>query len=336
MNKEININNYEEFVLDYLEQNLDNSTNNKFELFIEQNPKIKEEINDLLSYSAEPINTSFNKKLHLKKSKIENISYFGYLCISDIENTITTDEKNELEKIFVESPELLLDYEQYTKTKLQAHKNITFPNKNKLKRTHIVNIKTVSVTISALAAILIIFFGIKSFSFNNNNQANMCSNLSEINFFRTFIPTSNDSIITQKATYYYSNNQIIAEQQTIDTIPTDLQFDNSQEEIIVAENVIQKSNDIQLTNLGNSSIELPNTIPQKTITQNNIDIIGKAEESLAPQNIVNFIVNQYNTLTENEASVKIDFDKNNKCYGIEINEKKYEVCFDDKFGLNNF
>ena len=336
MNKEININNYEEFVLDYLEQNLDAATHKKFEQFLEQNPEIREEISDLLSYTVEPGNTDSIMKLDLKKSEISDISYFEYLCIADVEKTITIGEKKELEQIFAQNPELLLEYEQFNKTIIKKYEKITYPNKAKLKHLKIVNIRTIGVTISALAAMLIIFFGIKSFTFNENNQANICSNSIDIDFFRNIISTIEDSTIIEETSHNYSYNQVIAEQEIVDTNTLNNHVDYYDSNIVVADFELPTNNTVLLTNLENPNIELPNNTQANNMIFYNPNKTGRADKLVEPQKIVDFFVKQYNTFTENEATVIIEIDKNNKCYGLEINDKNYEICFDDKLSLNNF
>jgi|GEM_PF-4412015 len=70
MKDKINISNYEEYVLDYLESNLDADQRQAFQSFLEANPAIREEIEDLLEYSLEPTAVVYEEKKKLKRRSI--------------------------------------------------------------------------------------------------------------------------------------------------------------------------------------------------------------------------------------------------------------------------
>jgi hypothetical protein len=401
MDNKININNYEEFAIDYIDGNLDEITLKHFEEFLNQNPAIKSEMEDLGDFTIEAPENTFNNKFNLKESGIGNVSYCEYLCISDIEGSITLTEKSELENIFNERPELLNEYKQFIKAKLEAgetgfsskyelkesgiesisyleylfisqiertitekeqtelnkilaknsklvteqeqfnkinlvaNENIVFPNKANLKHSNVINFKTVGTVISALAAMLIIFFGVKTVFTNDSNQANQCISSSDVNFFRNIIKIQEDSVKINDLEYNYNlYNEVIVEQEIIDTISDNIenQFESFQyEEAIAFENPLEKNIDLKLSILDETVLDFPNYQQPNQDYYSEIDRTAQADKGIKTQNVVDFIVKQYNVLTENDVSMKVDIDKENKCYGIELNDKNYDFCLNDKF-----
>lgn len=400
MDNKININNYEEFALDYIDGNLDEITLKYFEEFLNKNPEIKNEIEDLGDFTIEAPENTFNDKFNLKKSGIKDVSYCEYLCISDIEGSITSAEKYELENIFSEKPELLNDYKQFIKAKLEveqtdfsskyelkesgietvsyleylfisqiegtitekeqtelnkilaknselvteqkqfnktnliSNENIVFPNKINLKHSNVINFKTVGTVISLLAAILIIFIGVKTIFTNNSNRANKCISSNDINFNRNIITIPKDSVeINNLGNNHNQHNEVIVEQETIDTISnnTENQLEDFQyEDAIALEKPLEKNINLQLSKLDVNDVKFPiyqqpnqNYYPEYKRT-------AKADKKIKTQDVVDFVVKQYNILTENDVTVKVDIDKKNKCYGIEINDKNYDFCLNDK------
>lgn len=470
----ININNYEEFALDYMEGNLDDNTKSLFEQFLNDNPEVKEELEGLLDFTVLPDEVSFELKLVLKKSEIEDVSRCEYLCISDIEGTITKEEKSELENIFSDNPELLNDYKQFVKTKLEkdyisypfekyklkqsgienlsyveylfisklegtltseeevelekiiesnselrtqnntysklklqpekvslpfsklelktsdienisyidnliiakaegvisekenkeleqiisgnkklqslvseyqnlklkADESIVYPNKKELKRSNVVNIRRATVVISTLAAMLIVFFGVKNV-FNADPLSPQFERATYFTFdgFQSrniFTPVDKDTVTNEEIiidnTYDY---QMYAEEKIVqDTIQNENIIDDiyiEGQQVFAFEEVKEKKINTKLTVLKEHKRRYAN-IPMSNYYDNSYDYqaIAAVDESSNIQKVVNFVVNQYNTLTENDVSMKVDIDKENKCYGLEINEKNYEICLEDK------
>ena len=63
----INIKNYEEFALDYLENNLSEDMRKSFEQFLSSHPEIAEELTDLLDYHVDRVEMVYDEKDKLKK-----------------------------------------------------------------------------------------------------------------------------------------------------------------------------------------------------------------------------------------------------------------------------
>lgn len=124
----INKHNYEAFLLDYLEQNLSPNMVAELMLFLEQNPNLKEEFDELQAFEvleATPVN--FNNKATLKKDAIDN------LMIAEIEGINTSQETKALKHILKVDKAAKNDFQLFQQTKLKS-KKIIFKDKNALKK----------------------------------------------------------------------------------------------------------------------------------------------------------------------------------------------------------
>ncbi len=405
MKNKININNYEEFAIDYIEGNLDEATKMEFEYFLEQNPSIKHELEGISDVYVEPSNEVYSNKQNLKHSEIEGISQFDYLCIAGIEGVISKQEKEELKFIFDQNNDFLKDYELYSKTKikqdevlypnpkhelkesgiehipyleylmisktegtitteqeeeltkissnnpavakemlimsrtkLRPDNNIVFPNKKSLKRTQIVTIRNISTAVASIAAIFLIFIGIKAaFGDKTSDSAMICKNNSEYNFSRSLNESNNQNthIEHQNDDYIYDYQQqneylyAIEDQNNEDTANLNNDYEQYDEYILAEEEIESKEINLQLTKLKDhyrrfSSIPKPN---EYYYSDNKV--LAAQDDKTAGQKILDFVVTQYNNFTENDLELNVDIDKENKCYGIEINDKDYNICLDD-------
>jgi cell fate (sporulation/competence/biofilm development) regulator YmcA (YheA/YmcA/DUF963 family) len=169
MNK-ITLNNYEIFLLDYFEGNLEKTQKHELQRFLAQHPHIKNEIEDFEIVKLKPENVKFHKSVELLKSETSiemGINYFDYLCIADIENDINKEEKKELTYHLNRYKNLNRIYFSYKKSKLQVIENITFPLKKHIKKYSIgINFKTIG---SVAAAIIVLFFGVSQTKLFKNN-----------------------------------------------------------------------------------------------------------------------------------------------------------------------
>ena len=106
----INKHNYEEYILDYFEDNLSKKVSSSFSEFLIQNPDIKAEIYEFENVKLDSTNEIFEEKYLLKKTNLTNLigcNYFEELCIADIEGDITQIQKQDLQKILIEEPNKL-------------------------------------------------------------------------------------------------------------------------------------------------------------------------------------------------------------------------------------
>ncbi|MES2780975.1 MAG: hypothetical protein V4651_13870 [Bacteroidota bacterium] len=131
----IDKNNYESYLMDYLDGKLDANEVSEVLLFLEQNPNIKVEFDGVaeinISGLAE-IPVSFE---YLKQKEFEQVKHeYEPLLIAAIEEELTTEELVRLEKGIRLYPELIKEQLLFTQTVLQPDYTITYPHKQSLKK----------------------------------------------------------------------------------------------------------------------------------------------------------------------------------------------------------
>ncbi|MFA9215111.1 MAG: hypothetical protein ACEQSR_14935 [Candidatus Methylacidiphilales bacterium] len=169
---EININNYEEFIVDFLDGKLDDNAVAKLFVFLDQNPAIKAEF-DLFnsnqpSLIAEPMAFDFSGLL--KKEKV-NVADYSDKLIALLENDLTPEETKSLETEIKTYPELAAEFELFKKTKLVPENDIVFANKPILTKKGGFTIFPLFARYSAVAAVFIaVVMGVYFFTNNNGEQ----------------------------------------------------------------------------------------------------------------------------------------------------------------------
>jgi hypothetical protein len=149
----INKNNYEAFLLDYMEQNLSADMVAELMLFFEQNPELRHELEGLDDITLPTEKIVFDGKDELKKEVVEN------LMIAEIEGLNTSAESNELQEAIKEDQENEKAFLLYQKTILKPAA-VVFENKESLKRER--KIIPLYWWATSAAAILIAFFLVRN------------------------------------------------------------------------------------------------------------------------------------------------------------------------------
>ncbi|MFZ4798763.1 MAG: hypothetical protein ACOYMA_14785 [Bacteroidia bacterium] len=167
---EININNYEVFVIDFIDGKLNEVDTESLFAFLGQNPALKDEF-DLLTNTSNsiPIETvSFDSSSLLKPINID-VNNYSEKLIGLIENDLSPLDKVVLLSELNLYPELKKEHDLFLKTKVVADTNIVFKNKEILtqKPFRIIPLFTKISAIAALfIAVIIVFY------FVNNNNSN--------------------------------------------------------------------------------------------------------------------------------------------------------------------
>ncbi|HOP03238.1 MAG TPA: hypothetical protein PL017_01015 [Tenuifilaceae bacterium] len=156
--------NYEVFIIDYLDGNLNPGLAEELHRFLQLNPDLAEEFEGLSSVSLTPKNIEFEGKELLKKKSFSRHgieSETTYLLIAEHEGDISEEEKFQLSKLLNENPSLQNDRIIFSKTKLVANPNEKFEYKMKFKRTPVIKLKQHSLRFAlSIAASLLIFVGL--------------------------------------------------------------------------------------------------------------------------------------------------------------------------------
>ena len=152
--------NYEIWMMDYLDGNLSDSDQELLLQFLEENPHLKEELNGLDNTILSPINETFNDKTGLLKSQADEyqIEYSEYIAIKEVEEGLDKDELKWKKDYLNENSEHSKLFLLYTKTLLKADQTIRYQFKGSLKRVKLIPALKVSSIkrISAAAAIALL------------------------------------------------------------------------------------------------------------------------------------------------------------------------------------
>ncbi len=130
--------NYEAFLLDYWEGNLPAEDVAELLLFINNNPALNIELNDIPNF--EPLDNrkiSADFKHNLKKSADDVKERFNELCIEFYNKTITAENKIALDLIIKEFPNLEIEFKYFGITYLKPDLNVFFQNKSVLQKSFI-------------------------------------------------------------------------------------------------------------------------------------------------------------------------------------------------------
>ena len=154
--------NYEQFLIDFMDGKLDPSLKESLFGFLDENPEIKAEFDDFeIINTAVEEDISFDLKANLKKPQItstENIheKNYGEFFIASTEKDLTITQEAELEKFIALNPNLTKTYQLYKQTKVQADLSINYPDKKSLKKHPFYQRKVWYYTTSAAASVLIL------------------------------------------------------------------------------------------------------------------------------------------------------------------------------------
>jgi hypothetical protein len=182
---EIERTNYEIWFTDWLDGNLSSSDVEKLKLFLDRNPDLKEEFEELSTVTLKPSLKTFSHKNLLKKIPSEiSGSQFESLCIAYLENDLSSDQASEFMEIIEQDQEKNKTFELFRKTKL-VPVQISFKNKNLLfRRTigqRVLRLSVIGLSSAAAVALLIMTFSIIPHSLPGNRNSTAQITVANIN-----------------------------------------------------------------------------------------------------------------------------------------------------------
>jgi hypothetical protein len=126
--------NYEVWIIDWLDGNLDETRIAELQLFLSENPDLKTEAEELSITKLTPSDTHLSHKENLKKSPA-NLSetQFDLLSAAYLEKDLSPDQEEELMELIKKDPEKKRIFDLIQKTKISTL-SITYPKKSKLYR----------------------------------------------------------------------------------------------------------------------------------------------------------------------------------------------------------
>jgi hypothetical protein len=159
---QIDRSNYEIWLIDWLDGNLDESQVAGLLVFLNENPDIQEEFYEMSTFRVKPADDSFNQKANLKKTPEEiHESQFEYLCIGWLENDLTPLQKEELKEITDNDARKKITFELFQKTKLIPAEIIYRDKKSLIKRTvpsFIIRLSAWGLSAAAVIALVMTFY----------------------------------------------------------------------------------------------------------------------------------------------------------------------------------
>jgi len=160
-------NNYEAYLLDYVEENLSPELIAELMLFLEQNLDLKEDLEDLEIYTLEPLETAIFDNSSLKKEVglVTLVNYEDFI-IAEIEGLNTAEHSAALYLFLEQNSAQKKEFNVYQKTTLVAP-TIVFEGKRLLKKKEGIVIPMYWWYSSAVAAVIILF---SLNMFNTNDQ----------------------------------------------------------------------------------------------------------------------------------------------------------------------
>ncbi|MBV6485461.1 MAG: hypothetical protein KFKLKKLM_02025 [Flavobacteriales bacterium] len=208
----INRNNYEAFLLDYVEQNLSPEMVAELMLFLAQNPSLKAELEAFENTSfVQTSTTTFEHKADIKQAAIEE------LMIAELEGLNNAKESAELQQAIKENVLYASLFSNYQKTIL-VPEQIVYADKNSLKHK---DPKVVPIYwwISSAAAVLFVVFTLNPFvTDNNNNISSVDTRMFPIeNNSQSFVDSSQSSVDSLQFAVYSSQSSVGSSQPTVNS-----------------------------------------------------------------------------------------------------------------------
>ena len=195
---QINIHNYEAYLLDFSEGNLTDELQMELELFLIQHPELDMNLSDLALVSVEEETISLSNKSNLKKSEADLISEEQFIAY--VEHQLPINEIKKLEKSCAINTSLANELVLYQKTIAVADTTIIYQNKQELKRKPKVIWFDFSITQYSAAACVLFLIGLfvlwpKSETINNSDMASNSNNNQNTN-----IKNENPSVAIKEQT----------------------------------------------------------------------------------------------------------------------------------------
>lgn len=159
---QIDRSNYEIWIIDWLDGNLNDIRIEQLQQFLNENPDLKEEFNELITLKLNNSRNTFPYKNHLKKTTADlPDSQFEYLSVAYLENDLSAGQQTELKEIIEQNPEKKLSFDLIQKMKLTPA-NLLFRHKNKLIRRsgsqRVIRLSLIGLSAAAALILAIITF----------------------------------------------------------------------------------------------------------------------------------------------------------------------------------
>ncbi len=155
----INRSNYEIWIIDWLDGNLNDFQISQVKLFLEDNPDIREELEELPSLTLEPSSSHYQHKDNLKRTPDDiSPSQFEYISTAYLEGDLSSDQKDELAKIIENDPERRRIFDTIQKTRLVPQRIVYRYKKRLIRLTltqKVIRFSAIGLSAAALIAFIV-------------------------------------------------------------------------------------------------------------------------------------------------------------------------------------
>lgn len=158
--------NYEVYLIDYFEGNLDNEDVEQVEAFLELNPDLAEEAKAINEISIGADKIDINKEdLFRSENDVrlpQGINNMNHFLLARLEGDLNSDQEKAFDEFVKILPNMSREYELLQKAKLQPDMNIVYPDKKGLKKKKILALPMIRLvsSISVAAAMIVVFIGV--------------------------------------------------------------------------------------------------------------------------------------------------------------------------------
>ena len=215
----INRNNYESYLIDWMEGNLDARTGEELMLFLDDNPDIKEELEEFENVFLEPEPVEFPKKSALKKTDTipaGNIHEDNYetFFIAWHENDLSRKEQMDVEQFVLANPSLKKEFDLFGSLTVSRDKSIVYDNKEELHhRNKVVPLFWLS-SAAAILLVLIAIFGLLKNSATRQILPNHGQTISQVSE-----PTKNDATLKHDRPQAKNSSSVAVNKTSTTVIP---------------------------------------------------------------------------------------------------------------------
>ena len=160
---------FNELCIGKIENNLSQEEELLLGQYLELNPEKVKELELFAKTILKPdVSVTFENKASLKQTDVL-AELFNELCVAKIEKDISSEDEVLLNEYISQNPSLKKDFEMFEKTLLKPDLSVQYPDKSSLKRYGFSYRRIVLRSLSAAAAIAIVFT-IYTFVNNSNNK----------------------------------------------------------------------------------------------------------------------------------------------------------------------
>jgi len=183
----INRNNFEAYLLDYLEGNLEPLLTADLMVFLTENPEYEKYIPEYDRHALTADENKFKEKYRLKKDFTDihslNAANFDEFCIAASEGILSSQDTERMNAYISDDRERQKVFETYKKLKLDADPAIRFPGKSVLKKQvrGVNNLRYLYLGLSVAALLAVVFLLMRPQSSPVVPEVNIISEITDQN-----------------------------------------------------------------------------------------------------------------------------------------------------------